>query len=116
MLWGRHPELEEEFEADWQDWVEWDEADEASRLWHTKRLLSPGSVDLTDPAEPGYVIADCGALETGLIVASHPDLPPFAKQLRPAAEPLLQSLEFFRFSAVRLLPGQCQAAVDAARD
>ncbi|WP_136443969.1 hypothetical protein [Pacificoceanicola onchidii] len=113
ILWGSHPDLKAEFARDWQDWVTWDEAELAARTWHQEQLAAPGRVDLTDNARPGFVVARCDVLETGIVLANQPMVTGGIRQVLPALDPPPSPQTFFQFSVMRALPGRCQAAVTA---
>lgn len=117
-LWGAHPDLKREFTERWRDWVSWKEASAASRRWFEDALQVPGSVDLTNHNQPGYVIARCDALENGVVLTSQPMQSGAFRQILPETEaPQVPDPEvFFRFSVVGALPGQCRAAVERLSD
>ncbi|WP_170573711.1 hypothetical protein [Ruegeria atlantica] len=113
ILWGRHPQLEAEYANVWQDWVEWDEAEEAARDWHEESLAVAGSADLTDSQQPGFVVARCTEREHGIVLANQPVVTGAFRQALPTLDTPSSPGIFFQFSAMRALPGRCQAAVDA---
>ena len=96
-----------------QDWVEWEEAADASQDWFKKALITSGSVDLTDPTQPGYVVARCGELEHGLVLSSQPVVANAVRQVLPKQEAPLEPVMNYQFSVVAALPGRCWAAVEA---
>lgn len=116
VLWGRHPELEEKFAARWQDWVEWEEAEKPSESWFKGAMAVPGSVDLTNNSQPGYVVARCGALENGVVLASQPALAGVFRETLPNEEAPNVPRVFFQFSVIEALPQRCKAAVDRKRN
>ena len=113
LLWGRHPELEIEFQDQWQDWVEWEEAATASEAWFSGALENPGSYDLTDATQPGFVVARCSEMEHGLVLASQPMIANVLRQVLPKLEPKREPIVHYQFSAVSALPGLCSAAVES---
>ncbi len=116
ILWGRNPVLEAKIANAWQDWVEWDEVEEAAQVWYEGSLAVPGSVDLTDTQQPGFVLARCDVRENGIVLANQPAVAGAVRQALPKLDPPLSPRVFFRFSVMRALPGRCQAAVDARSD
>ncbi|MEB3422097.1 hypothetical protein ACFSDD_23840 [Salipiger marinus] len=116
ILWGGHPDLKAEFANEWQDWVEWEEAEGAAKRWQEDRLKVPGSVDLTDNQQPGFVVARCDVLENGIVLANQPAVTGVIRQTTPNLDPPPSPNIFFQFSVMRALPGRCQAAVDARSD
>ncbi len=113
ILWGRHPDLQTEFTDIWQDWVEWEEASAASENWFEAAMNVPGSVDLTDHSQPGFVVARCNSLENGVVLASQPSLANVWRQVLPNLEPKQEPVAFFQFSVTEALPNRCRAAVEA---
>ncbi len=113
ILWGRHPELESEFAEIWQDWVEWEEVSAASEIWLETAMNVPGSVDLTNHSQPGFVVARYNSLENGVILASQPSLANVWRQVLPNLEPKQEPIVFFQFSVTEALPNRCHAAVEA---
>lgn len=113
LLWGREPNLEIEFQEQWQDWVEWEEAVVASEAWFKDAVKSPGNNDLTDHTQPGYVVARCSALEHGVVLASQPMVANTARMVLPKFEPIKERVVHYQFSVVSALPGRCSAAVEA---
>lgn len=112
-LWGRHPELEAEYATQWANWVEWDEAEEQASEWFRKAIQVAGSVDLTNHAQPGFVIARCKALENGVVLTAQPAISGALRQILPKPDaPPAEQRVFFQFSVQRAVPGRCQAAVD----
>ena len=116
LLWGRQPELEIEFQEQWQDWVEWEEAVVASETWFKDTMEIPGSFDLTDHTRPGYVVARCGELEHGLILSNQPVVANLWRQILPEPEPVRKPFIHYQFSAMAALPGRCSAAVQAQKE
>ena len=116
LLWGRQPELEIEFQEQWQDWVEWEEAVVASETWFKDAMETPGSFDLTNHTQPGYVVARCGELEHGLVLSSQPAVANSVRQILPEPEAVRKPIIHYQFSAMAALPGQCSAAVQAQKD
>lgn len=112
LLWGREPELEIEFQELWQDWVEWEEAGVTSEAWFKEAVEIPGSYDLTDYTQPGYVVARCGELEHGLVLTSQPMIANTARIVLPKRGPEREPAVYYQFSAVAALPGRCLAAVE----
>ena len=112
LLWGRHPELEIEFQEQWQDWVEWEEAVVASEAWFKDAVEIPGSYDLTDHTQPGYVVARCKELEHGLVLTSQPMFANTVRMVLPKLGPNKGPVIHYQFSAVAALPGRCSAAVE----
>ncbi|MGH1415471.1 MAG: hypothetical protein ACRBB0_18430 [Pelagimonas sp.] len=113
VLWGRHPELEVEFRDRWTDWVEWDEAISASESWFNSAMQAPDSVDLTEHAKPGHVVARCKSLEHGVVLSSQPAIGNVVRQVLPESKPKHQPVQFYQFSVITALPGRCAAAVNA---
>ncbi|MCP9483936.1 hypothetical protein NNA36_18390 [Shimia sp. CNT1-13L.2] len=113
LLWGRHTELEVEYQKQWQDWVEWEEAADVSEAWFKKAMITSGSVDLTDPTQPGFVVARCSELEHGLVLSSQPVVANAVRQVLPKQEAPLEPVVHYQFSAIAALPGRCWAAVEA---
>ncbi len=113
LFWGRQPELEIEFQEQWLDWVEWEEAVVASEAWFSDAMENPGSYDLTDYTQPGYVVARCSELEHGLVLTSQPMVANVGRMLLPKLEPKREQVVHYQFSAVAALPGRCSAAVEA---
>lgn len=115
ILWGRHPELATEFKTHWTDWVEWSEAEAQSRIWFRQAAAVEGSVDLTDHTQPGFVVARCDALRTGIVLTSQPSFTGMWRQVLPTVEPAAPPSMFFQFSVMQALSGRCAAAVEAHR-
>lgn len=116
VLWGRHPELAIEFQKQWQNWVEWEEAAIASEAWFMNALETPGSVDLTDHTQPGYVVGRCNELEHGLLLSSQPAVANAIRQILPKLETERETVIYYQFSVVAALPGRCSAAVEAQKN
>lgn len=116
LLWGRQPELEIEFQEQWQDWVEWEEAVEVSEIWFNDAIETPGSFDLTDQTHPGYVVARCGELEHGLVLSNQPAVANSVRQIPPKTETGQNPTIHYQFSAIAALPERCSAAVQAQKD
>lgn len=113
ILWGRQPELEIEFQEQWQDWVEWEEAVIASEAWFKHAMATTGSYDLTDHSLPGYVVARCEELEHGLVLSSQPAVAGLVRQILPELEAKPDPVIHYQFSAQAALPGRCSAAIEA---
>lgn len=116
LLWGRQPELEIEFQEQWQDWVEWEEAVVASETWFRDAMEIPGSFYLTDHTQPGYVVARCSELEHGLVLSNQPAVANSVRQILPEQEAVRKPIIHYQFSAMAALPGRCSAAVRAQKD
>lgn len=116
LLWGRKPELEIEFQEQWQDWVEWEEAVDASEIWFNDAIEIPDSFDLTDHTQPGYVVARCGELEHGLVLSSQPAVANSVRKILPEPETEQNLTIHYQFSAIAALPGRCSAAAQAQKD
>lgn len=116
LLWGRQPELEIEFQEQWQDWVEWEEAVVASEIWFKDAMEIPGSFDLTDHTQPGYVVARCGELAHGLVLSNQPADANSVRQILPEPEAERKPVIHYQFSAIAALPGRCAAAIQAQSD
>lgn len=115
LLWGRQPDFAVEFQDYWLDWVEWEEAAIASEIWFNNALETPGSVDLTDHSQPGYVVARCGVLENGLVLASQPAVANAMRQILPEPSHEREPVIHYQFSATTALPGRCSTAVKAKK-
>lgn len=113
IFWGQDPELAKEFEGRWTDWVEWEEASSASKKWFKNAMKITGSVDLTDHAKPGYVIARCDSLEHGVVLSSQPAVANALRQVLPKPTTKIDPMLFYQFSVVTALPGRCAPAVNA---
>ena len=114
LLWGREPNLEVEFQSQWKDWVEWEEAIAASQIWFDNAMDIAGSVDLTNHALPGFVVAHCESGENGVVMTSEPKVTNVIPQiLPPTNEPALEPVVFFQFSACEANPERCNAALEA---
>jgi hypothetical protein len=112
LLWGRQLDLAVEFQDHWLDWVEWEEAATASEIWFENALETPGSVDLTDHSQSGYVVARCNSLENGLVLSSQPIISNAMRQILPDPSHEREPVIHYQFSVVTALPGRCSSAVE----
>ena len=99
QLWGAQSDIAVLF-SDIGDFVSWETGKDAASAWFATQMDRAGSVDLSNPDGPGFVVARCGDAAHGTMLS-----------VTPTAEPGDPPNVYFVFSVVTALPARCNAMI-----